>query len=88
MSFGSAIGAIVSLKNNKRERRARVENHLNSSGAVTAIKSHRQPSPEELHLLKKRIIQEQDKRQRKIILITVAFFGGILGFLLYFLLWF
>lgn len=88
MSFGSAIGAIVSLKNNKRQSRGRFEKHINSSETITGVKSHRQPSAEELLIIKERLIAQQKARRRKIIITTSAVFGFILCALLYFLLWF
>ncbi|WP_424494211.1 hypothetical protein [Salinimicrobium sp. GXAS 041] len=73
MSFGSAIGAIVSLKNNRRTRTAKTDKYLATTGGkIKGVKSHRKPSKEELRELSAKIAAENKKRQQKILLITTA----------------
>lgn len=61
MSFGSAIGAIVSLKNNKRKTKRKYENLPGEPSLDHGIKSHRTPSKEELQRLKIKLQKEQKK---------------------------
>lgn len=71
MSFGSAIGAIVSLKNNKRKRAARLDKFQQTTGSkITGVKSRTQLSAEEFQKLSKRIKKENDQKQIKVIVIT------------------
>lgn len=75
MSFGSVMGAIISLRNNKRESKRK---HGNLPGKPlendnTGIKSHRTPSREELRQIKQKLQAEHKKRQLKVILISAAF---------------
>lgn len=85
MSFGSAFGAIVSLKNNRRAKSGRTEKHLAGKETLSGIKSHRTPSAQELQEIRNRLRAENRKRQRKIIAISVAFLLLLLFFFGYFM---
>ncbi|GAB2772898.1 hypothetical protein [Salinimicrobium soli] len=82
MSFGSAFGALVSLKNNRRNHSGRTEKHLTGKESISGVKSHRTPSPEELQQIRNRLQLENKKRQQKLyavaiflLLLFVAFFS-------------
>lgn len=85
MSFGSAFGAIVSLKNNRRSKSGRTEKHLAGKEAVTGVKSHRTPSAQELEAIRNKLRAENRKRQQKIIIISAVFLLLMLGFFGYFM---
>jgi hypothetical protein len=80
MSFGSAIGAIVSLKNNRRPRIDRTEKHLAGKESVSGIKSHRTPSAEELKAIRERLQAENRNRSIKLGIISGVFLLLILAF--------
>ena len=62
MSFGSAMGAIVSLKNNRRPRKARVETFVKTTGSgIRKIEDYKKISAEERAILRQRILREQRK---------------------------
>lgn len=74
MSFGSVLGAIISQRNNKRPRADRSGKGLATSDENSqGVRSHRKPSKEEIQQIKRRILSENRKRQRKIMIITAAF---------------
>ena len=86
MSFGSAIGAIVSLKNNRRDRTAKTDKFLATTGAkMGGVKSHRTPTREELLELRKKMQLAHKKRQRKIISITAVILSILLVVFGYFM---
>lgn len=86
MSFGSAIGAIISQNNNRRKTTCRAKKFARTSGStIEAIKSHRKASPEELQALREKMQKEHKKRQLKIILITAVFALVLLSFFVYFM---
>lgn len=86
MSFGSAIGAIVSLKNNRRERTAKTEKFLATTGSgISGVKSHRTPTEKELSDLREKIIRTHKKRQRKIYVFTAAIFLILFVIFFYFM---
>lgn len=73
MSFGSAIGAIVSLKNNRRERTAKTEKYVKTTGSkIHRVVSHRTPSKGELEEIKATMQAANRKRQLRILLLTTA----------------
>lgn len=72
MSFGSAIGAIISLKNNKRNAKRKHGNLPGESSKDNGIKSHRAPSIEELEHLKLKLRKEHKLRQVKVICISTV----------------
>lgn len=73
MSFGSAIGAIVSLKNNRRERTAKTEKYIKTTGSkIDRVISHRTPSKGELKKIKAVMQAENKKRQLRILLLTTV----------------
>ncbi|MFD1095701.1 hypothetical protein [Salegentibacter chungangensis] len=83
MSFGSTRGAIVSLKNNRREKKSKFSKFRNSTGSISeGIKSEKRISEAELLILKTKLNREHQKRQLKIITITTAFLI-VLGVLFY-----
>ena len=73
MSFGSAMGAIVSLKNNRRPRKARVETFVKTTGSgIGKIEDYKKISAEEREILRQRILREQRKKKnRKVLFITM-----------------
>lgn len=75
MSFGSVVGAIISLRNNKRESKRKHGNLPGkpSENGNNGIKSHRTPSRKELRQIGQKLQAEHKKRQLKIILISAAF---------------
>ncbi|MGA9325294.1 MAG: hypothetical protein WCE57_11085 [Salegentibacter sp.] len=74
MSFGSTRGAIVSLKNNRRNRKSKTEKFLRSRGSATgSIHSCQKPTQAEIEELGRKISAENKKRQRKILAITAVF---------------
>ncbi len=85
MSFGSAFGAIVSLKNNRRSKSGRTENYLSGKETLGGIKSHRTPSAEELQEIRKRLQAEQKARQQKIYGFAAVFILLMLIFFFYFM---
>ena len=85
MSFGSAFGAIVSLKNNRRSKSGRTENHLAGKEAVTGIKSHRTPSAKELQEIRERLQGQHKARQRLIYGISGLLLLLLLSFFFYFM---
>ncbi len=86
MSFGSVIGAIVSLKNNKRSRTSKTEKFFKTTGAkFNAVKSHTHLTPEELKLLRKKIRTENNYRNRKTGIITAVILLIFVAFIYYLL---
>ncbi|MGB7785433.1 MAG: hypothetical protein WBL27_04960 [Salinimicrobium sp.] len=85
MSFGSAFGAIVSLKNNRRSKTGRAEHHLAGKESLGGIKSHRTPSAKELQEIRKRLQAEHKARQRMIYGISGIFLLLLLSFFFYFM---
>lgn len=69
------MGAIISLRNNKRESKRKHGNLPGNSfdNENTGIKSHRTPSREELRQIKQKLQAEHRKRQFKIIVISMVF---------------
>lgn len=73
MSFGSTRGAIVSLKNNRRKRKSKLEKVRNSTGAsYEGIGKGPNLSEIELLELGKRLETEHRHRFFKIITITLS----------------
>ncbi|UJH91984.1 hypothetical protein LZ575_04960 [Antarcticibacterium sp. 1MA-6-2] len=74
MSFGSVIGAIVSLKNNKRSRKRKIGVLPGESLLDEGVKSHVTPTKEELEQLRTRLQKEHKQRQVKIVAFFFVFF--------------
>ncbi|MGB7842854.1 MAG: hypothetical protein WBL21_08700 [Salinimicrobium sp.] len=85
MSFGSAFGAIVSLKNNRRSKSGRTGKYIAGKEFFKGVKSHRTPSAEELEEIKRRLQAENKIRQNKILGISAVFLLLLLGFFGYFM---
>lgn len=87
MSFGSAIGAIVSLKNNRRHKDSKLEKYKATTGApIKGVTSHRTPNEEELTQLRNKLLAERKKRQLKVFIILAAFlllFSGAFFYLMF-----
>ncbi|GHA41648.1 hypothetical protein GCM10007103_23670 [Salinimicrobium marinum] len=89
MSFGSAIGAIVSQKNNRRERTAKTDKFLATTGSgISGVKSHRNPSDGELKELRKKMILAHKKRKQKILIITAGILFVLAVVFFYFMFWY
>ena len=73
MSFGSAFGAIVSLKNNRRKNSGRTEKYISGNESISGIKSHRTPSAEELEQIRDKLKKKNKIQQRKTIFISAIF---------------
>jgi predicted nucleic acid-binding Zn ribbon protein len=88
MSFGSVIGAIVSQKNNRRTRTAKTDKFLATTGSgISGVKSHRNPTGEELKELRKKMLSAHKKRQRKIVMITAGILFLLAVVFFYFMFW-
>lgn len=89
MSFGSVIGAVVSLKNNRRTRPAKTDKFLATTGSgINGVKSHRNPTGEELKELRKKMLLDQNKRQRKILMISAGILFILTVVFFYFMFWY
>lgn len=71
MGFGgSTSGANVSLKNNRRSRKSKIEKFRKTTGSnITGIKSEN-INQEEILAIKRKLNRESKKRQQKILLFT------------------
>ena len=85
MSFGSAFGAIVSLKNNRRSTSGRTEAYISRKESISGIESHRTPSAEELEQIRNRIRSENKTRQRKVILAGAIFLLLVFLFFIFYM---
>ncbi len=85
MSFGSAFGAIVSLKNNRRLKSGRAEKHFAGKEQISGIQSHRTPTKKELQETRKRLKAEYKARQLKIYGISAIVLVLLLSVFLYFM---
>lgn len=87
MSFGSARGAIVSLKNNRRKRKSKLEKFRNSTGeSLEGIGSGPNLSEIELLELGKRLEAEHQRRFFKIAVLTLSIlmvFAAIFYYLMF-----
>lgn len=73
MSFGSTRGAIVSLKNNRRSRKSKLDNFQKNTGSISSgIKEKARLSEADLEKLRKDIIASNRQQNIKVLSITAV----------------
>ncbi len=79
MGFGgSTSGANVSLKNNRREKRSKIEKFQKTTGSkIQGIKSEK-VNVVELEKIRKKLTSEHQKKRRRTLLITSLIFVVLL----------
>lgn len=86
MSFGSVIGAIVSQKNNKRNRSSQLKRYAKITGSGLGDFVDYKKLPEtELKKLGEKIKAENNKKRQKAILLTTIFMLFLIVIFFYFM---
>ncbi|WBL27155.1 hypothetical protein [Zunongwangia sp. HGR-M22] len=71
MSFGSSIGAIISLKNNKRKRSSQLARYAKNLGSgLGNLDDYKKLPKEELDKLGQKIKVENNKKRQRVIVLT------------------
>lgn len=86
MSFGSAIAAIVSQRNNRRKRTSQLERYAEKTGATHGkLSDHDKLSKEELSKLNEKIKAENNKKRQRIIAFTIVIMIIVISIFMYFM---
>ena len=73
MSFGSAIAAIVSQRNNRRKRTSQLERYAEKTGSkLGKLSDYDKLSKEELSKLGQKIKAENNKKRQRVIAFTAV----------------
>lgn len=79
---GSMLQALISLRNNKRNRTSKLERLENTSNATSEFIDHVQATPELLESIREKMLAEQ-KLERKRLIIKVILFLIVFFIVLY-----
>lgn len=79
---GSMLQALISLRNNKRNRTSKLERLENTSNATSEFIDHVQAAPELLESIREKMLAEQ-KLERKRLIIKVILFLIVFFIVLY-----
>ncbi len=86
MSFGSAIAAIVSQRNNRRKRTSQLERYAEKTGAKHGkLSDYDKLSEEELSELGKKIKAENNKKRQRVIAFTAVIMIIVISTFMYFM---
>ena len=86
MSFGSSIGAIISLKNNKRKRSSQLERYAKNTGSgLGNLDDYKKLPKEELDKLGQKIKAENNKKRQRVIIFTAIIMIIVISIFMYFM---